>query len=178
MEFDESAVRYIRRTFDPGLVPFHRVMIFRGKDGGEIRCHNWGIARYSEKGVQNELLRRAPRPSYGYFSKLEHPTDVDGIYPFGEGMNKDGIPPAYEPFIGEMVIDHCRRVFGLAIEKYEQRVAERKAERESEIETLLDVADQKFADMIPRSDWSTAVRPTPVKDQIKGEVNAQSAAGN
>lgn len=167
MEFDEWAVREIRRSFDPGFVPFHRKLIFRSATGGEIICHNWGVARRSEHGPRNELLAVAERPTSGYFATLEHPTDIDGIYPFGVGMDSDGLPPAYERFDGPTVLDHCRRVFGIAIEKFNQRQKERAAEKAKSIDSWLDEADQKFADQIPRSDWSTATPPTPEKDRIK-----------
>ncbi len=167
MEFDEAAVRQIRASFDPGFIPFHRKMIFQSSTGGEIICHNWGVCRYSEHGVRNELIAAAERPTTGYFSTLETPTDIDGIYPFGVGMDADGLPAPYEPFNGPMVVDHCRRVYGRAREKFEQRSKEREEEKAKRVETLLDVADQKFADALPRSDWSTATPPTPAKDRIK-----------
>ncbi len=172
MDFDESAVRAIRSQWDPGFIPFHRKMIFKSVLGSWIVCHNWGVCRYSEHGVQNELLRVAQRPMSGYFSTLEHPTDVDGIYPFGIGMSNDGLPAPYEPFNGPMVMDHCRRVYGEARRKYMEREREREEDREKRLDSYLDEANEKFKDQIPRSDWSTAVRPTPVAHQIKpGESN-------
>lgn len=166
MEFDEIAVRNIRERWDPGLVPFHRIMIFRGKDGSEVKRHNWGVARRSERGVQNEMLKRALRPLGGYFSTLEQPTDIDGIYPFGVGMDKNGLPAPYFPFVREIVEGHCREQYGIAQERYRAIAPERLKDKERVIDAIVDAADQKFADMIPRSDWSTAVRPTNQKDQI------------
>lgn len=166
MEFDEVAVRNIREQWDPGFVPFHRKMVFRTTTGEDVVRHNWGVARYSEKGVQNEQLKRAQRPLHGYFSKLEVPTDIDGIYPFGVGMDKRGMPAPYVPFVRELVEGHCREQYGIAQERYRALQPIREAEKEARIEAALDEADQRFADMIPRSDWSTAVKPTPVKDQI------------
>ena len=166
MEFDEIAVRNIRSQWDPGFVPFHRIIVFRTKAGEEVKCHNWGVARYSEKGVQNELLKRAQRPLGGYFATLEHPTDIDGIYPFGVGMDKKGMPAPYFPFVREIVEAHCREQYGIAMERYAAIQPEREAAKERVIDEIVDQGDQRFADMIPRSDWSTAVRPTLVKEQI------------
>jgi len=175
MEFDEGAVRTIRSQWDPGFIPFHRKMIYRAADGGVIVCHNWGVCRYSEKGTQNEMLKTAQKPMTGYFSKLETPTDVDGIFPFGVGMDNAGLPAPYQPFYGPMVMDLCRRVYGEALAKFMERTEDRAKSKEGFIDKLIDEADQHFADLIPRSDWSTAVAPTPRAKQIQptGEMNAQ-----
>lgn len=171
MEFDEDAVRTIRAQWDPGFIPFHRIMVFESVLGPVIKCHNWGVCRRSERGIQNELLQAANRPQTGYFATLEHPTDLDGIYPFGVGMDSNGLPAPYEPFEGPKVIDHCRRVYGEARQKFMARSEERKAAKEHALDDMIDEADQRFADLIPRSDWSTAVRPTPLKDQIAQGAN-------
>jgi hypothetical protein len=172
MEFDEKAVRYIRASFDPGFIPFHRVMVFKASTGGFIKCHNWGVCRYSEHGVQNEMLRMANRPATGYFSTLEHPTDIDGIYPFGCAMDKYGLPPPYERFDGAKVQEHCRREYGLARAKYAERVAISQAKRLRVADDIADQGAEKVVDHIPRTDWSTHVPPSPAEHRIAGEANA------
>lgn len=173
MEFDEDAVREIRSTYDRGFIPFHRKMVFRSVTGGDIVMHNWGICRFSLNGVQDDLLRVAHRPATGYFSTLEAPNIIDTIWPAGVGMDQFGLPPQYEPFDGPKVVSYCRLEWEqAAMEKYKEKARVRE---ESKVKRRVDFFDDRvehFMDILPtRGDWSTAVRPTPLKDQIKGDVN-------
>lgn len=104
--FDEYWVRRIRADFDPTFRPIMRRMVFRAETGGEIWAENWGIARFSLRNPgpdwELKLLRQAIMPTSGYFATLGRPNLVDTWYP-PIGIDRDGLPPAYWPFNGQLM---------------------------------------------------------------------------
>lgn len=173
-EWDLEVVKRIRSTFDSGLVPVHRVMVFRAATGGEIRCHNWGVARLSQNGKTEEapwkqqLLGAAPPPSNKYLASLERPNVIDTWYPIMP-MNDIGLPPEWQP-LDEIAlmdlrdIDTFRRSFPDekdAVKAYNSIQKIKEAELAAGREKMFADAEEKFEDRMKTSNTPSTSKTKP-----------------
>lgn len=173
-EWDLEIVKRIRSTFDHGLVPIHRVMVFRAVTGGEIRCHNWGVGRYSQNGKHEEapwkqqLLAGAPPPSNKYLASLERPNVIDTWYPIAP-MNNMGLPPEWQP-LDELAlqdlrdIDAFRRSFPDekdALKAYNAVQKLKEEERTKAREAMLAAAEEKLDDRLHTSNTPSTSKTKP-----------------